>query len=93
MADEPLRPGSRVLVKHTTRTTKAVVSALDSRLDVATLEPVPATELALNDIGTVTLRTAQPLFADEYAENRATGAFVIVDELTGATTGAGMVGS
>jgi bifunctional enzyme CysN/CysC len=93
MTDEPLRPGSRVLVKHTTRTSKAVVRALDSRLDVATLSPVPATELALNDIGTVTLRTAQPLFADDYAENRATGAFVLIDELTGATAGAGMVGA
>jgi bifunctional enzyme CysN/CysC len=93
MADTPLRPGDRVLVKHTTRTAKAVVRTLDQRLDVTTLEPVPATELGLNDIGRVTLRTAQPLFADEYAENRATGAFVLIDELTGATAGAGMVGS
>jgi bifunctional enzyme CysN/CysC len=93
MTDEPLRPGSRVLVKHTTRTSKAVVQGLDSRLDVSTLTPVPATELGLNDIGTVTLRTAQPLFADDYAENRATGAFVLIDELTGATAGAGMVGA
>jgi sulfate adenylyltransferase subunit 1 (EFTu-like GTPase family) len=93
MTDEPLRPGSRVLVKHTTRTSKAVVTALAERLDVTTLEPVPATELALNDIGRVTLRTAQPLFADDYAENRATGSFVLIDELTGATAGAGMVGS
>jgi bifunctional enzyme CysN/CysC len=93
MTDEPLRPGSRVLVKHTTRTSKAVVTTLAERLDVTTLEPVPATELALNDIGRVTLRTAQPLFADDYAENRATGSFVLIDELTGATAGAGMVGS
>ena len=93
MTDEPLRPGSRVLVKHTTRTAKAVVRTLDQRLDVATFEPVPATELGLNDIGRVTLRTAQPLFADEYAENRATGAFILIDELTGATAGAGMVGA
>jgi bifunctional enzyme CysN/CysC len=93
MTDEPLRPGSRVLVKHTTRTSKAVVTALAERLDVTTLEPVPATELALNDIGRVTLRTAQPLFADDYAENRATGSFVLIDELTGATAGAGMVGA
>src|SRR3712207_5866520 len=93
MTDEPLRPGSRLLVKHTTRTAKAVVKTLDERLDVATFEPVPATELGLNDIGRVTLRTAQPLFADDYAENRATGAFILVDELTGATAGAGMVGA
>jgi bifunctional enzyme CysN/CysC len=93
MTDEPLRPGSRVLVKHTTRTAKAVVRTLDERLDVTTLESVPATELALNDIGRVTLRTAQPLFADDYAENRATGSFILIDELSGATAGAGMVGS
>jgi bifunctional enzyme CysN/CysC len=93
MTDEPLRPGSRVLVKHTTRTAKAVVTTLDERLDVTTLAAVPATELALNDIGRVTLRTAQPLFADDYAENRATGSFVLIDELTGATAGAGMVGA
>ena len=93
MADEPLRPGTRLLVKHTTRTAKAVVRTLDQRLDMATFDPVPATELGLNDIGTVTLRTAQPLFADDYAENRATGAFILVDELTGATAGAGMVGA
>jgi bifunctional enzyme CysN/CysC len=93
MTDEPLRPGSRVLVKHTTRTAKAVVRTLDERLDVTTLAAVPATELALNDIGRVTLRTAQPLFADDYAENRATGSFVLIDELTGATAGAGMVGA
>ncbi len=92
MSDEPLRPGTRLLVKHTTRAAKAVVRTLQDRLDVATFEPRPATELGLNDIGTVTLRTAQPLFADDYAENRATGAFILVDELTGATTGAGMVG-
>jgi bifunctional enzyme CysN/CysC len=93
MSDAPLRPGDRVLVKHTTRTSKAVVRDLRTKLDVATLSPVPADELAMNDIGTVTLRTAQPLFADDYAENRATGAFVLVDELTGATAGAGMVGA
>ncbi len=92
MTDEPLRPGTRLLVKHTTRTAKAVVKALDSRLDIETYEPVPATELGLNDIGRVTLKTAQPLFADDYAENRATGAFILIDELTGATAGAGMVG-
>jgi bifunctional enzyme CysN/CysC len=93
MTDEPLRPGSRLLLKHTTRTAKAVVRTLDERLDVATFEPVPATELGLNDIGRVTLRTAQPIFADDYSENRATGAFILVDELTGATAGAGMVGA
>jgi bifunctional enzyme CysN/CysC len=93
MTDEPLRAGSRYLVKHTTRTAKAVVKTADERLDVTTLTPVPADGLGLNDIGRVTLRTAQPLFADDYAENRATGSFILVDELTGATAGAGLIGA
>ena len=92
MTDEPLRVGGRYLVKHTTRTAKAVVKAAGERLDVTTFERVPADGLGLNDIGRVTLRTAQPLFADDYAENRATGSFILVDELTGATAGAGMIG-
>jgi bifunctional enzyme CysN/CysC len=93
MTDEPLRAGARYLVKHTTRTAKAVVRTADERLDVTTFERVPADGLGLNDIGRVTLRTAQPLFADDYAENRATGSFILVDELTGATAGAGMIGA
>jgi len=93
MTDEPLRAGTRLLLKHTTRTAKAVVKTADERLDVTTFESVPADGLGLNDIGRVTLRTAQPLFADDYAENRATGSFILVDELTGATAGAGMIGA
>ena len=93
MTDEPLRAGARYLVKHTTRTAKAVVKTADERLDVTTFERIPADGLGLNDIGRVTLRTAQPLFADDYAENRATGSFILVDELTGTTAGAGLIGA
>jgi len=91
MSDAPLRPGQRVLVKHTTRTVKAQVQALHDRLDVTQLLPEPAGTLRLNDIGRVTLRTAQPLALDPYAEDRATGAFIVLDEATGTTVGAGMV--
>jgi bifunctional enzyme CysN/CysC len=91
MADAPLRAGARLLVRHTTRTVKAMVTALHDRLEVTTLEHRPADELALNDIGRVTLRTAAPLAAEPYAEDRTTGAFVLVDDTTGATVGAGMV--
>ena len=90
MAEEPLRPGTRIGVKHTTRTTKAVVRSLGGTLDVTTLAHAPAETLALNDIGRVTLRTMAPLFLDSYADSRATGSFILVDELTGATVGAGM---
>jgi sulfate adenylyltransferase subunit 1 (EFTu-like GTPase family) len=92
MADAPLRPGARVLVKHTTRTVKAMVSALHDRLDVTTMEREPVEQLGLNDIGRVTLRTASPLAVDPYAEDRTTGAFLVVDDATGTTLGAGMVG-
>ncbi|GAC1440455.1 MAG: GTP-binding protein [Mycobacteriales bacterium] len=91
MADVPLRPGQRVLVKHTTRTVKAQVHALHDRLDVTQLLPESADTLRLNDIGRVTLRTAQPLAVDAYADDRTTGAFIVLDEATGTTVGAGMV--
>jgi bifunctional enzyme CysN/CysC len=91
MADAPLRAGARLLVKHTTRTAKVVVTALHDRLEVTDLVRGPAEALQLNDIGRVALRTAQPLAVEPYAVDRTTGAFVLVDEVTGATVGAGMV--
>ena len=91
MADTPLTSGQRVLVKHTTRTVKAQVQQLHDRLDVTQLLPEPADTLRLNDIGRVTLRTASPLALDPYAQDRTTGAFIVIDEATGTTVGAGMV--
>ena len=91
MADTPLRAGARMLLKHTTRTVQAMVTGLAERLDVATLGSEPAQELALNDIGRVTLRTASPLAVDVYGDDRTTGAFILIDEATGTTLGAGMV--
>jgi sulfate adenylyltransferase subunit 1 len=61
------------------------------QVDLADLGPKPATGLAMNDIGRVSFRLAQPIFADPYAENRATGAFIVVDEATNDTVGAGMI--
>ncbi|SNR83056.1 bifunctional enzyme CysN/CysC [Geodermatophilus saharensis] len=92
MADEPLRPRQRLAVKHTTRSVRAVVKEVVHRLDVNTLEhEEEAGELGLNDIGRVRLRTTQPLFVDDYTHNRATGRFILVDEATNATVGAGML--
>ncbi|GAB3498292.1 sulfate adenylyltransferase subunit 1 [Nocardiopsis coralliicola] len=87
-----LTPQSRLLVKHTTRTAKVKVRDLLYRLDVTTLHrDTSAQALELNEIGRVALRTAQPLFADAYTKNRFTGGFILVDEGTNATVGAGMV--
>ena len=92
LGDRPLLPGSRVLVKHTTRTVQAVVRDVVGRLDLDTAELEPAERLELNDIGRVTLRLAAPVAAEEYVVARRTGAFLLVDGQDGGTLAAGMVG-
>ena len=77
---------------HTTRTVKAIVRDLQYRLDVNTLHrDEQATQLGLNEIGRVTLRTTQPLFCDPYARNRMTGGLILIDEATNATVGAAIM--
>jgi sulfate adenylyltransferase large subunit len=92
MSERPLQPRSRVVVKQTTRSVRGLVDELVGVVDIETLEerPGPA-ELALNDLALVRLRLAEPLVVDPYAQNRATGAFILVDEATNDTVGAGMV--
>jgi sulfate adenylyltransferase large subunit len=92
MTDAPLRPGGRYAIKHATHTARAIVDGLEDRVDVSTLEREAApAELALNDIGRVRLRTSKPLAFDPYARNRATGSFILIDEATNDTVGAGMI--
>jgi bifunctional enzyme CysN/CysC len=87
-----LRVGGRYLAKHTTRTVRAVVKDLQYRLDINTLHrDESADALMLNDIGRIRLRTQAPLFFDEYRRNRDTGSFVLIDETTNNTVGAGMI--
>jgi sulfate adenylyltransferase large subunit len=91
LGHEPARRGTRLLLKHGARTVPARLDAILHRLDVETLERTPAAELALNDLAGVRMRTGVPLPVDPYADCRATGAFVLVDEATNDTVGAGMV--
>jgi len=92
MADAPLRPRGRYLIKHAAHTVAAMVDELVDRVDVHTLDREGAPpELALNDIGRVRLRTARPVAFDAYARNRATGSFIVIDEATNETVGAGMI--
>ncbi|MFL5894866.1 MAG: elongation factor 1-alpha C-terminal domain-related protein, partial [Thermoleophilaceae bacterium] len=94
LADEPLRPRARYAIKHTTRDARVIVDQLVHRIDVDTLEPdTGATELALNEIGAVRLRASTPLVVDDYRRNRITGSFILIDEATNATVGAGMITS
>ena len=88
----PLTPGSRLLVKHTTRTVKAIVRDLHYQLNVNTLHrDESAPQLGLNEIGRVTLRVTQPLFCDPYTRNRLTGGLILIDESTSSTVGAAMI--
>ena len=87
-----MQQGGRLLIKHTTQTTRALVEEITARLDVNTLEyDLTARQLSLNEIGRVRLRLMSPLCVDPYTQSRATGAFILIDEATRATVGAGMV--
>jgi sulfate adenylyltransferase subunit 1 len=93
VADAPLTVGHRVLLKHGTRTVKAIVKDIPSRLTLSdlSLHPHPGL-LVANDIGRVKIRTAEPLPVDSYADSRRTGSFILIDPSDGTTLTAGMVG-
>ena len=91
-SDRPLTPKSRLIVKHTTRTVKGIVSDLLYRIDVNTLHrDEAATQLGLNEIGRIRMRVTQPLFVDAYARNRLTGGLILIDEATNTTVGTVMI--
>jgi bifunctional enzyme CysN/CysC len=91
-AERPLAPRSRLIVKHTTRTVKGIVTDLHYRIDVNSLHrDEDATQLGLNEIGRVRLRLTQPVFADPYARNRLTGGMILIDEATNTTVGTVMI--
>ena len=90
--ERPLTPRTKLVIKHTTRTARALVRDLHYRLDVNTLHrDEDASDLRLNEIGRVGLRVTQPLFVDDYNRNRLTGGFILIDEATNGTVAAGMI--
>jgi sulfate adenylyltransferase subunit 1 len=91
LSETPLSPARTYIIRHTTRESKAKVGAIEYRVDVNTLEQQATQALAMNDIARISFRLAQPLCVDSYGENRATGAFIVIDESTNNTVGAGMV--
>jgi sulfate adenylyltransferase large subunit len=92
MAEKPLESRAKLAIKHTTRTVRAIVDELLSVVDIHTLEDQAGPErLELNDIARVRLRLSEPLAVDVYADNRATGAFILIDESTNDTVAAGMI--
>jgi bifunctional enzyme CysN/CysC len=90
--DTPLRAGDRLAFKQGTGTVRATVQALHTRLDPETLDELDGpVELVLNDIGSVTLRTSSIVIADPYHDNRESGAFILIDESSNDTVGAGTI--
>jgi sulfate adenylyltransferase subunit 1 len=91
MDERPLKAGRKLLVQHHSAVVKASVTAILQKTNIETYESVGTDVAKLNDIVRVRLKTAIPLVADVYKENRATGAFILVDDQTGATLAAGLV--
>lgn len=92
LAEHRLAAGTKVLLKHGTKTVQAMVKAIGGKLDLDDAQLLPADSLELNDIGHVTLRLASGIPAEEYLHSRSTGAFLLIDSQDGGTLAAGMVG-
>lgn len=91
LSETPLSPARTYIVRHTTRESKAKVGVISYKVDVNTLEQQATTDLKMNDIARMSFKLAQPLMVDSYSKNRATGAFIVIDESTNNTVGAGMI--
>ena len=93
LAEKPLRPGARLLLKHGTRTTQAIVGGLDALFDEQNLTLIDAPNtVELNQIGRISVQTAEPIVADDYQVNRESGSFLLIDPQGGNTLAAGLVG-
>ncbi|HNP58559.1 MAG TPA: GTP-binding protein [Gordonia sp. (in: high G+C Gram-positive bacteria)] len=93
LGDKPLRPGARLLLKHGTRTTQAIVGTLDVLFDEQDLLLVDSPQsLELNQIGRIAVQTAEPIVADDYGHSRESGSFLLIDPAGGNTLAAGLVG-
>jgi sulfate adenylyltransferase subunit 1 len=93
MHAQPLAVERNYLVKQTSRQVRGKITNIIHRIDIQSLEPEQTEQLAMNDIATVEVETSSPLFFDSYRQNRTTGSFIIIDPLTNATVGAGMIQS
>ncbi|CAD5375639.1 Sulfate adenylyltransferase subunit 1 / Adenylyl-sulfate kinase [Pseudomonas sp. OF001] len=91
MAEEPMLPGKKYDIKRATSYVPGNIAAIEHRVDVNSLEQLPASELKLNEIGKVRVSLDAPIALDGYAHNRTTGAFIVIDRLTNGTVGAGMI--
>jgi len=91
MHEQKMEIGRSYLLKHTTQTVRATIDTLRYRVNINTLEKEAGTGLGLNDIGAVVIETQKPIFCDPYRRDRTTGSFILLDPMTNATVGAGMI--
>ena len=91
MAEQPLETGRQYFIKQASSRSPGLVTYIKHRIDVNTLEELPTSALKLNEIGVCTLTLSQPIAFDDYHQNRATGAFIVIDRVTNNTVGAGMI--
>ena len=87
----PLQAGKKYFLKHGTQTVQAIVTALESKINMNTFDAEPTPALAMNDIGVIRIKTAKPLVFDGYSTNRLTGSFILIEQGTNATVAAGML--
>ncbi len=91
-SQKPMPPKAKLILRHTTNETKAIVQEVKYHVDINTLHKVEGVDsFSMNDIGRITLRTAAPLIFDSYSRNRSTGSFILIDPGTNETVGAGMI--
>lgn len=92
MNQRPLQRGKKYFLKQTTQTVQAIVTSIESRIDIETYDSIPEPpELGVNDIGEIRLRVSKPLIFDGYSKNRLTGSFILVEQGTNQTLAAGML--
>jgi len=91
MDEEPMKVNKKYFFKHMTQTIKGIVSKMRYRIDVNTLHREEVNELRLNEVGRISVKLQKSIFYDSYDQNRATGHFIIIDEMSNNTVGCGMI--
>ena len=91
LSEQAFDPDRKYIVKHTTRIVQGLITRIDSRVDINTMHQESVNILTMNDIARIGMKVQQPLVIDAYAQNRGTGCFILIDEVSNNTVAAGMI--
>jgi sulfate adenylyltransferase subunit 1 len=92
LSEKKMQKGGKYILRHTTREAKCMIKDIHYKLDISNFQKITENhEVGLNDIVSIHLKSATPLFFDSYADNRLTGSLILIDEFTNETVGAGMI--